>query len=98
MKQLLLVAFMLALFLDCTTTSEPHRFNADELSAINVAVHDVFFIELRGNATTGFVWRQIWDEAMSPLLNGFVAEGYYETEKSKRELCGAPGVFSFLYI
>lgn len=94
MKSLLLF-FMAILFLGCLGCATPRRFDANDVTSISLHVDDTFTIDIRGNKTTGFIWRQVPNDDSQALLE-LIGESY-ETVKSKRNLCGAPGTFHFQY-
>ena len=86
------MAFLFAGCLGCAST---RRFNADDATSISLHVNETFNIVIHGNKTTGFIWRQIPNDDSTAILE-LVGETY-ETVKSKRNLCGAPGTFQFQY-
>ena len=94
MKSLLL-SFMAILFLGCLGCTTPRRFDANDVTSISLRVDETFTIDIRGNKTTGFFWRQVPNDDSQALLE--VVGKSYETMKSKRNLCGAPGTFHFQY-
>ena len=94
MKSLLL-SFMAILFLGCLGCATPRRFDANDVTSISLRVDETFTIDIRGNKTTGFIWRQVPNDDSLALLE--VVGKSYETMKSKRNLCGAPGTFHFQY-
>ena len=91
----LFLTFMAFLFLGCLGCASTRRFNADDVASISLRVDETFTIDIRGNKTTGFIWRQVPNDESTALLE-LVGESY-ETVKSKRNLCGAPGTFHFQY-
>ena len=91
----LFLTFMAFLFLGCLGCASTRRFNADDVTSISIRVDETFTIDIRGNKTTGFIWRQVPNDDSQALLE-LVGESY-ETVKSKRNLCGAPGTFHFQY-
>lgn len=86
---------MAVLFLGCLGCATPRRFDTNVVTTISLHVDETFTIDIRGNKTTGFIWRQVPNDASQALLE-LVGESY-ETVKSKRNLCGAPGTFHFQY-
>lgn len=94
MKLLIMSSLIVALLTGCTTSAS-RRFNGDDVSSITISFNEVFTIDIRGNATTGFVWNQVEAEDSGKLLECIGKS--YETVKAKRNLCGAPGIFHFQY-
>ena len=94
MKHLIMFPLIVALLTGCITSAS-RRFNIDDVSSINLSCNEIFTIDIKGNATTGFVWRHVEDDDSQDILE-CIAESY-ETVKSKRNLCGAPGVFHFQF-
>lgn len=86
------MSFLFLCGLGCAT---PRRFDANDVTSISLHLDETFTIDIRGNKTTGFIWRQIPNDASQALLE-LIGESY-ETVKSKRNLCGAPGTFHFQY-
>ncbi|MBQ4481457.1 MAG: protease inhibitor I42 family protein [Victivallales bacterium] len=62
---------------------------------ITVKVGQTFTIEIPGNITTGFVWRQVKDNANQTIVST-VGEDY-RTPKSKIPTSGAPGTHYFTF-
>ena len=94
MKLLIMLSSLVALLTGCSMISTRH-INAENVTSLDLSLNEVFTIDIKGNATTGFVWNQVEDEESSKLLECIGKS--YETVKAKRNLCGAPGVFYFQY-
>lgn len=108
MKSLLLLCLMFSLFLgcNCTTPSSPDAPPSsspdtpfvpvvEEGNRITVTVGQTFTIAIPGNITTGFVWRQVKDNANQSIVST-VSEDY-RTPKSKVPTSGAPGTHFFTF-
>ena len=108
MKSLLLLCLMFSLFLgcNCTTPSSPDALPSSSPNApfvptveagnhITVALDQTFTIAIPGNITTGFVWRQVKDNANQSIVST-VGEDY-RTPPSKVPTCGAPGTHYFTF-
>ena len=93
--KLLLYTSMAILFLCGLGCATPRHFDANNVTSISLHIDETFTIDIRGNKTTGFIWRQVPNDASQALLE-LIGESY-ETVKSKRNLCGAPGTFYFQY-
>ena len=63
---------------------------------IVVKANQKFTIEIRGNITTGFEWRQAEEDKEQAVVE-FLGRDY-KTVKSKPNLCGAPGTFYFHFL
>ncbi len=94
MKRFAFLSSLLALlFTGCSTTTM--RFNANEMNSIVIPLNELFTIDLHGNPTTGFTWRQIQSNEVSAILE-FV-DSSYKSDQKKKYISGAPGTFSFQY-
>ncbi len=54
-----------------------------------------FIIEISGNITTGFIWRQAKDNDCRGIVKFLDEE--YKVEESKKNLSGAPGKYYFRF-
>lgn len=94
MKTLLLLGLVATTLMlaSCCTSHPPVKVDGNHLTA---KVGQKFVIELRGNITTGYVWRKTQDTDLKNVVEFLYDE--YKVESSKKDLCGAPGKFFFCY-
>ena len=63
---------------------------------ITVKANQKFTIEIRGNITTGYEWRQAEEDKEQTVVE-FLGRDY-KTNQAKANLCGVPGRFYFHFL